>query len=134
MALPEWAEVLERNPSNRDRFLAQDRDAFIATFERWMAATAPAATSSSPPSPDDTARASPSPALVLRSGARTSTTAGRPPSRWRRCCRTPSWSSPVGAATEWVERQAARNAGEAPACSCAGLLAPMLDDGPHHLP
>ena len=24
--LPEWAEVLDRNPSNRDRFLAQDRD------------------------------------------------------------------------------------------------------------
>src|SRR4029077_11140760 len=27
--LPEWAEVLERNPSNRQRFLDQDRQTFI---------------------------------------------------------------------------------------------------------
>ena len=34
--LPEWAEVLERNPRNRDRFLALDPREFIATLERWM--------------------------------------------------------------------------------------------------
>src|SRR5713101_7423214 len=37
-ALPEWAEVLERNPANRERFVAQDRKEFIATMERWMQA------------------------------------------------------------------------------------------------
>ena len=39
--LPEWAEVQEHNPSNRDRFLAQDRATFIATMERWMLAYCP---------------------------------------------------------------------------------------------
>ena len=40
-ALPEWAEVVERNPSNRQRFLDQDRAEFIATMERWMVAYCP---------------------------------------------------------------------------------------------
>jgi pimeloyl-ACP methyl ester carboxylesterase len=38
IALPEWAEVLRRNPGNRQRFLDQDPKAFIATMERWMRA------------------------------------------------------------------------------------------------
>lgn len=38
VALPEWATVLERNPGNRQRFLDQDPQAFIATMERWMRA------------------------------------------------------------------------------------------------
>ncbi len=36
VALPEWAEVLERNPGNRQRFLDLDPREFIATLERWM--------------------------------------------------------------------------------------------------
>ena len=36
-ALPEWAEIIERNPANRQRFLDQDPATFIATMERWMA-------------------------------------------------------------------------------------------------
>jgi pimeloyl-ACP methyl ester carboxylesterase len=34
--LGEWREVIERNPSNRQRFLDQDRDEFLATFDRWI--------------------------------------------------------------------------------------------------
>ncbi len=34
-ALPDWAEVIERNPRNRERFLAHDKRAFITTMERW---------------------------------------------------------------------------------------------------
>ena len=41
VALPEWAEVLERNPGNRQRFLDQDPREFVATFEHWMAAVLP---------------------------------------------------------------------------------------------
>jgi hypothetical protein len=41
VALPEWREVLERNPSNRHRFLDQDPKEFIASLERWMAAYCP---------------------------------------------------------------------------------------------
>jgi pimeloyl-ACP methyl ester carboxylesterase len=40
-ALPEWAESIERNPSNRQRILDQDRQEFIATMERWMAVYCP---------------------------------------------------------------------------------------------
>jgi pimeloyl-ACP methyl ester carboxylesterase len=34
--LPIWQEVLERTPSNRERFLSMDRSEFIAVLERWM--------------------------------------------------------------------------------------------------
>ena len=34
--LPEWAEVLEKNPENRQRFLDLDPRQFIETLERWM--------------------------------------------------------------------------------------------------
>ena len=41
VALPECREVLERNPSNRHRFLDQDPREFIASLERWTAAYCP---------------------------------------------------------------------------------------------
>ena len=34
--LPEWKEVIERNPGNRQRILDQDPKEFVATMERWM--------------------------------------------------------------------------------------------------
>ena len=69
VALPEWAEVLERNPSNRARFLAQDPREFIATMERWMAAYSPGTDDVVPGLPAEQARAFARPALVFRSGA-----------------------------------------------------------------
>jgi pimeloyl-ACP methyl ester carboxylesterase len=68
VALPEWAEVLERNPSNRRRFLDQDRGAFIATMERWMLAYCPCGDDLVPGLPDADARSLDIPALVFRSG------------------------------------------------------------------
>ena len=35
--LPEWAEVLDRNPGNRERMLGLDPQEFIAILEKWMA-------------------------------------------------------------------------------------------------
>jgi pimeloyl-ACP methyl ester carboxylesterase len=66
--LPEWAEVLERNPGNRQRFLDQDRAEFIETMERWMLAYCPREGQHVPGLPDDLARAIGVPALVFRSG------------------------------------------------------------------
>ena len=66
--LPEWAEVQEANPSNRDRFLAQDPAEFITTMERWMLAYCPR---DDEPVPGLPARRRPAlgiPALVFRSG------------------------------------------------------------------
>ena len=67
--LPEWAEVQERNPSNRGLFLAQDPATFIATMERWMLAYCPRDDEPVPGLPAADARALGLPALVFRSGA-----------------------------------------------------------------
>jgi pimeloyl-ACP methyl ester carboxylesterase len=67
-ALPEWRDVIERNPANRDRFLAQDPDGFIATMERWMLAYCPCGDELVPGLPDVDGRALKVPALVFRSG------------------------------------------------------------------
>jgi pimeloyl-ACP methyl ester carboxylesterase len=68
-ALPEWAEVIERNPANRELFLREDRAEFVATMERWMAAYCPCGDELVPGLPDMDARALDIPALVFRSGA-----------------------------------------------------------------
>lgn len=129
VALPEWAEVLERNPANRDRFLAQDPSAFIATFERWMAAYCPCGDEVVPGLADDDARALDLPALVLRSGAsdlnhRRETSEQVAALLPRARLVEPPWGD-----TEWRERQDARNAGEAPGLFVRWpLLAPILHD------
>ncbi len=66
--LDEWAEVIASNPSNRQRFLDQDRDEFIATMERWMLAYCPREGEHVPGLPDAEARKMDLPALVFRSG------------------------------------------------------------------
>jgi pimeloyl-ACP methyl ester carboxylesterase len=68
VALPEWAEVLARNPSNRDRFLTLDPSEFVATMERWMAAYLPDDDALVPGLTAEQAQAFTMPALVLRSG------------------------------------------------------------------
>ncbi len=66
--LPEWEEVLERNPANRRRFLDLDRAGFIATLERWMLAYCPCGDETVPGLPDADARTLDVPTLVFRSG------------------------------------------------------------------
>jgi len=66
--LPEWSEVLERNPANRQRFLAQDPEEFIATLEQWMLAYCPRPDQLVPGVTDDELRRLDLPALVFRSG------------------------------------------------------------------
>jgi len=68
VALPEWQEVLTRNPSSRQRFLDQDRLEFIATMERWMLAYCPREDDLVPGLPNAEARTIDVPALVFRSG------------------------------------------------------------------
>lgn len=66
--LPEWSESVQRNPANRQRILDQDRDSFLATLERWMAAYVPREDQLVPGLPDADARKLDIPALVFRSG------------------------------------------------------------------
>src|SRR4051812_10789122 len=66
--LPEWAEVQERNPRNRQRLLDQDRDEFIATMERWKRAYYPREGELVPGLPTELAQRITVPTLVFRSG------------------------------------------------------------------
>lgn len=67
--LPDWAEVIERTPANRQKILDQDCDEFIATMERWMLAYCPQPDQHVPGLPSELARSIKVPALVFRSGA-----------------------------------------------------------------
>src|SRR4051812_12975781 len=67
--LPEWSEGIERNPSNRQRILQQDRETFVATMERWMAVYCSCGDDVVPGLSDAEAAALDLPALVFRSGA-----------------------------------------------------------------
>jgi pimeloyl-ACP methyl ester carboxylesterase len=66
--LPEWAEVLERNPRNRQRFLALDPQQFIATLEAWMRVYCPDPDATIPGLADDALAALTTPTLIFRSG------------------------------------------------------------------
>jgi pimeloyl-ACP methyl ester carboxylesterase len=109
-ALPEWAEVLERNPSNRQRFLDQDPREFVAIMERWMVTYCPCGDDLVPGLPDAEARAIDVPALVFRSGvsdphhtrATSENVAALLPGA---TLVEPPWGD-----TEWIERQAAPDA------------------------
>jgi pimeloyl-ACP methyl ester carboxylesterase len=111
VALPEWAEVLERNPGNRDRFLALDPREFVATLERWMVAYSPGTDEVVPGLTADAARAFARPALVFRSGE---SDLHHPRSTSERVAATlpaarlvePPWGD-----REWRERQDERNRG-----------------------
>jgi pimeloyl-ACP methyl ester carboxylesterase len=109
--LEEWAEVIARNPSNRQRFLDQDRDEFIATLERWMLAYCPREGEHVPGLTDADARKMDLPALVFRSGesdphhtrATSEAVAGLLP---QARLVEPPWGD-----REWIERGEARDEG-----------------------
>jgi pimeloyl-ACP methyl ester carboxylesterase len=66
--LPEWAEVLDRNPRNRERFLQLDPSQFIETLERWMLAYCPDPETTVPGLPDAMCTQLAVPTLIFRSG------------------------------------------------------------------
>jgi pimeloyl-ACP methyl ester carboxylesterase len=126
VGLPEWEEVLQRNPSNRQRFLDQDRREFIATMERWMRAYCPNGDELVPGLPDADARALNLPALVFRSGESDAyhtretseeVAAALPGARLVE----PPWGD-----REWIERGEAREAGRGSLFERWTLLVPQL--------
>ncbi len=68
VALPEWAEVLERNPRNRQRFLDQNPRRFIERLEQWMLAYVPNPAQTVPGLDDAAYGSLDLPGLVFRSG------------------------------------------------------------------
>jgi pimeloyl-ACP methyl ester carboxylesterase len=126
-ALPEWGEVLERNPGNRQRLLDQDPKAFIATLERWMVAYCPRNDQHIPGLPDDLARGLDIPALVFRSGTSDAYHTRATSELLAEMLPNSQLVEPPWGDREWIERGEERE-------KLGGifvrwpLLAPMLDD------
>ena len=109
--LPEWAEVLERNPGNRERFLDQDPREFIATMERWMAAYCPCGDELIPGLPDTDARRLDVRALVFRSGASDVNHTRATSEQLARLLPDARLVEPPWGDNEWNERSTARPGG-----------------------
>ena len=124
--LAEWQEVIERNPRNRELILGQDRQAFIATMERWMAVYCPVDGVTVPGLPDaDFARlALPDDGLSQR-GQRSAPHAGHLRDGGRpdpgATLVEPPWGD-----TEWIERMAVAQAGHGGLFEHWPRLAPQL--------
>ena len=67
-ALDQWQEVIEKNPRNRDRFLALDRAEFLEVLDRWALAYCPCEDTLVPGLGDDDVARLQVPVLVFRSG------------------------------------------------------------------
>jgi pimeloyl-ACP methyl ester carboxylesterase len=129
--LPDWAEVLERNPRNRDLFLALDPQQFIQTLERWMLAYCPQPSSTVPGLADHDLARLETPTLIFRSGTsdphHTRATSERlheliPGSRLVE----PPWPD-----NEWIQRGEAAQNGTGHLFEHWPLLAPQLLDFGH---
>jgi pimeloyl-ACP methyl ester carboxylesterase len=125
-ALPEWAESLERNPSNRQRFLHQDRDEFITTMERWMEAYCPREGEHIPGLPDAEVRDLDVPALVFRSGASDANHTRATSEALASLLPKARLVEPPWGDREWIERGLARQENEEGIFSRWPLLAPQL--------
>ena len=67
-ALPEWAEMIRRTPSNRGRILSQEPAPFIETMQRWASSFFPLPGSPVPDMTVQSFRSLQVPTMILRSG------------------------------------------------------------------
>jgi len=126
--LPEWAEVLERNPANRARFLALDPRAFIETLERWMLVYCPQAGATVPGVGDDELARLDVPTLVFRSGARDPHHTRATSERLAALIPGAQLVEPPWGDDEWNERGDAARDGRGALFERWPLLAPQLLD------
>jgi pimeloyl-ACP methyl ester carboxylesterase len=68
IALPDWAELIELNPANRERFLALDPDEFFRVMKRWLNAFVPKAGLTLPGIDDEDFKSLTLPTLIIRGG------------------------------------------------------------------
>lgn len=127
-ALPEWAEVLERNPRNRDRFLALEPAAFIATLETWMLAYCPDSATTVPGITDEALGALTIPTLVFRSGASDPHHTRPTSERLAEIIPSATLVEPPWPDDEWKQRGAAAREGTGHLFERWPLLAPQLLD------
>jgi pimeloyl-ACP methyl ester carboxylesterase len=109
--LPEWQEVLDGNPANRQRFLALDPRDFITTMERWMLAYCPCGDEVVPGLTTPEAAALTVPALVYRSGMSDPHHTRITSERLAAALPDSQLIEPPWPDTEWIDRQATREEG-----------------------
>jgi pimeloyl-ACP methyl ester carboxylesterase len=126
--LPEWAEVLERNPANRDRFLALDPREFIATLERWMLVYCPAPGMTLPGLADAALASLPVPTLVFRSGRSDPYHTRATSEQLHALIPGARLAEPPWGDREWIERSSAARAGTGALFERWPLLVPQLLD------
>jgi pimeloyl-ACP methyl ester carboxylesterase len=128
VALPEWEEVLERNPSNRQRFLDQDRRDFVETMERWMLAYCPCGDELVPGLPSAAARALDVPTLVFRSGESDAYHTRATSEQVAEALPNARLVEPPWGDREWIERGEAREATGGSLFERWYLLVPQLTE------
>lgn len=126
-ALPEWAEVQERNASNRRRFLDQDPKQFIATMERWMLAYCPCGDELVPGLRDEDGRSLDVPALVFRSGQSDVSHTRETSERVAQLLPNARLVEPPWPDTEWVDRHTEEAQREGLFARWPLLAPPLLD-------
>lgn len=128
VALPEWAEVLERNPRNRERFLACDPREFIAILERWMLVYCPAEGMTLPGLADEALASLPVPTLVFRSGESDPYHTRATSEQLHALIPGARIAEPPWADREWIERSNAARNGTGALFERWPLLVPQLLD------
>jgi pimeloyl-ACP methyl ester carboxylesterase len=128
LELPEWAEVLERNPRNRERFLRLEPRAFIATLERWMLAYCPDPGATVPGLPDAEVATVRVPTLIFRSGASDPHHTRATSERLHDLIAGSRLVEPPWGDDEWNQRSDAARNGEGYLFERWPLLAPQLLD------
>jgi len=127
--LPEWAEVIASNPGNRDIFLAQDQEEFLATMERWMAVYCPRDDALIPGLEDSEALALDVPTLVFRSGASDYNHTRATSESLAKLLPSARLVEPPWPDTEWNDRSSARPGGAGEGLFVGWpKLAPILHD------
>ncbi len=124
--LPEWAEVLERNPGNRRRFLDLDRHEFIETLERWMRVYCPDPHAMVPGISDEALANLRVPTLVFRSGESDPYHTRAMSELLHRLIPGSELVEPPWDDTEWIERSNAARGGTGFLFDRWPLLAPQL--------
>jgi pimeloyl-ACP methyl ester carboxylesterase len=106
VALPQWQEVLEKNPRNRDRFLAMERAEFLEVMDRWMMAYCACDEGLVPGLTDVDVERLRAPALVFRSGASDMAHTRATSERVAAGLQSARLVEPPWGDTEWNERSA----------------------------
>ena len=125
--LPEWAEVIRRNPGNRGRILSQDPQRFIETMQRWAASFFPLPGSPVPDMTVQQLRSLKMPTIVLRSGKSDLSHTRRASEEVHALIAGSTIAEPPWPDNEWIMRQAAAAAGEGLFANWPKLAPQILD-------